>query len=86
VTSSLTRRWVCPLHLLLVSASLVILRPESGEPHEHILLSQFRDSYNLEAQVLVLISPRKRVARLQPQALGSLFVASYDAQGYGGGI
>jgi hypothetical protein len=26
------------------------------------------------------------VARLYPQALGSLFVASYDSQGYGGGI
>jgi hypothetical protein len=25
------------------------------------------------------------VVRLQPQALGSLFVASYDSQGYGGG-
>jgi hypothetical protein len=26
------------------------------------------------------------VAQLYPQALGSLFVASYDSQGYGGGI
>jgi hypothetical protein len=26
------------------------------------------------------------MARLYPQALGSLFVASYDSQGYGGGI
>jgi hypothetical protein len=26
------------------------------------------------------------VVRLHPQALGSLFVASYDSQGYGGGI
>jgi hypothetical protein len=26
------------------------------------------------------------VARLYPQALGCLFVASYDSQGYGGGI
>jgi hypothetical protein len=31
-------------------------------------------------------SPRNRVAQLYPQALGSLFVASYDSQGYGGGI
>jgi hypothetical protein len=34
----------------------------------------------------VFISLRKRVALLYPQALGSLFVASYDSQGYGGGI
>jgi hypothetical protein len=26
------------------------------------------------------------VTQLQPQALGSLFIASYDSQGYGGGI
>jgi hypothetical protein len=26
------------------------------------------------------------VAQLYPQALGSLFVAFYDSQGYGGGI
>jgi hypothetical protein len=31
-------------------------------------------------------TPRKRVARLYPQALGSLFVASYDSQDCGGGI
>jgi hypothetical protein len=31
-------------------------------------------------------STRNRVAQLYPQALGSLFVASYDTQGYGGGI
>jgi hypothetical protein len=30
----------------------------------------------------IYISPRKRVAKLNPQALGSLFVASYDSQGY----
>jgi hypothetical protein len=30
--------------------------------------------------------PRNRVARLYPQELGSLFVAFYDSQGYGGGI
>jgi hypothetical protein len=30
--------------------------------------------------------PRNRVAQLYPRALGSLFVASYDSQGYGGGI
>jgi hypothetical protein len=43
-------------------------------------------SSNLEDQVPVFISPRNRVAQLHPQALGSLFVASFDSQGYGGGI
>jgi hypothetical protein len=34
----------------------------------------------------ILISPRNRVAQIYPRALGSLSVASYDSQGYGGGI
>jgi hypothetical protein len=59
---------------------------ESRRTHDHILLSQTRDSPNLEGQVPVFISPRNRVAKLHPQALDSLFVASYDSQGYGGGI
>jgi hypothetical protein len=74
------------LRLLLVLASAVILRFESCRTHDHILLSKIRDSPNLEAQVTVFISPRNRVARLYPQALSSFFVASYDSQGYGGGI
>jgi hypothetical protein len=41
---------------------------------------------NLEGQVPVFISPRNRVAQLYHQALGSLFVASFDSKGYGGGI
>jgi hypothetical protein len=41
---------------------------------------------HLEDQAPVFISPRDRVAQLYPQALGSHFVASYDSQGYGGGI
>jgi hypothetical protein len=39
---------------------------------------------NLEGQVPVFISPRNRVTQLYPQALGSLFVAFYYTQGYGG--
>jgi hypothetical protein len=39
------------------------------------------DSTNLEGQVPIFLSPRYRVAQLYPQALGSLFVASYDSQG-----
>jgi hypothetical protein len=34
----------------------------------------------------VFISPRNRVARLYHQVLDYIFVASYDSQGYGGGI
>jgi hypothetical protein len=86
LTSSLKRGWVCRLQLLLVLASAVILRFESRGRHDHILLSQIPDSPNLEGQVLVFISPRNRMARLYPQALGSLFVASYELPGYGGGL
>jgi hypothetical protein len=86
VTSSLTRGRVCHLQLLLVLASAVILRSESRGNYDHILLSQFRDSPNLEGQVLVFISTRNRVARIYSLALGSLFVALYNSQGYGGCI
>jgi hypothetical protein len=54
--------------------------------HDHILLSQIRDSPNTESQVPVFISPRNRVAQLYLQALGSLLIASCDSQGYSGGI
>jgi hypothetical protein len=37
-------------------------------------------------QFPVFIPPRKRVAQLHLRALGSLFVAFCDSQGYGGGI
>jgi hypothetical protein len=86
VTSSMTREWVCRLQLLLALAIAVILRSESRGTHDHILLPQIRDSPNLEGQVSMFISPSNRVARLYPQAMGSLFIASYDSQGYGGGI
>jgi hypothetical protein len=55
-------------------ASAVILGTESRRAHDHILLFQIRDSRNLEGQVPVFISPRKRVAQLYPQALCSLFL------------
>jgi hypothetical protein len=44
------------------------------------------DSPNLEGQVPVFVSPRNRVAQMYSRALGSLFGASYDSQGYGGVI
>jgi hypothetical protein len=50
---------------------------ESRRTHGHIVLSQIRDSINLEGQVPVFISPWSRVAQLYSQALGSLFVASF---------
>jgi hypothetical protein len=67
-------------------SSAVILRSEPPGTHDHILLSQTRDSFNLEGQVPVIIFLRNRVTQLYPQTLGSLFAASYDSQGYGGGI
>jgi hypothetical protein len=76
VTSSLTRGRVCRLQLLLVFASAIILGSESHEDHDHILLSQTRNSPNLEGEVLIFISPRNRVTQLHPQALGYIFVAS----------
>jgi hypothetical protein len=82
VTSSLTKGWVCRLQLLLVLVSSVILRSESRGTHDQVLVSQIRDSPNLEGQVPVFISPWNRVARLYPQTLCSLFVASYDSKGY----
>jgi hypothetical protein len=54
---SLTREWVCRLQLLLVFASAVILGSGSRGTRDHILLSQIRDSPNLEGQVPVFISP-----------------------------
>jgi hypothetical protein len=76
VTSSLTRGWVCRLQLLMAFAIAVILRSETRGTRDHILLSQIRDSPNLEGQILVFIYPRNRVPQLYPHALGSLFVAS----------
>jgi hypothetical protein len=63
-----TRGWVCRLQLLLALASAVILETESRGTLDHILLSQIRDFSNLDDQVPVLVSPRNRVAQLQPQA------------------
>jgi hypothetical protein len=74
------------VQLLLVLASAVILRFEFRGTYDHILLSQIRDSLSMEGQVPVFISPRNRVAQLYSEALGSLFVTSYDSLGYGGGI
>jgi hypothetical protein len=72
--------------LFTTAASASILGSESRGIHDLILLSQIRDSPNLEGHVRVFISPQNRVAQLYPQALGTLFVPSFASQGYGGGI
>jgi hypothetical protein len=45
--------------MLLTLASVVILESESLETHDHILLSQIRDSPNLEDQVPRIYIPRE---------------------------
>jgi hypothetical protein len=59
--------------------------PQDSWPH-FTLSDSIQDSPNLEGQAHVFISPRNRVARLYPQAPGSLFITSYDSQGYGESI
>jgi hypothetical protein len=62
---SLTRERVCRLQSLLVLASAVILWSKSRGTRDHILLSQIRDSPNMDGQVAVFISPRNSVAQSQ---------------------
>jgi hypothetical protein len=45
-----------------------------------------RPTPDLMDQVPVFMSPGDRVAQSYPPVPGSLFVALYDSQGYGGGI
>jgi hypothetical protein len=40
----------------------------------------------MEGQVPIFMSSRNKVVQLYPGALGSLFVTSYNSQGYSGGI
>jgi hypothetical protein len=68
------RGWVCHLQLLLALTSTVILGSQSCKVHDHILL--IRDSSNVKG-------PRKWVAQLYPQALGSFFVTSYNSLSQG---
>jgi hypothetical protein len=66
VTTSLTRRRVCCLQLLLVLAIAAILGFEPRGTY-HILLFQIRDSPNLEGHIAVFISSRNRVAQFYPR-------------------
>jgi hypothetical protein len=76
---------VCRLQLLLV-LTIVFSGSSPAELTTIFYCLRFETPPSLEDQVPVFISPRKRVARLYPQALGSLLVAFYHSQGYGGGI
>jgi hypothetical protein len=60
VTSSLTRGRVCHLQLLLVFASAVIIRSESHETNDHILLFRIDTPLPPEGQAHVFISPTNR--------------------------
>jgi hypothetical protein len=83
---SLTRGRVCCLQPLLVLTSAVILGSQSQGTHDHILLSQIRDSLNLEGQAPVFISYRNKGGPVISPGTGIHFAPSYDFQGYGGGI
>jgi hypothetical protein len=83
---SLTRGLFCRLQLLPVLANAVILRSDSHETHDHILLSQILDVPNLGGQIPVFVSFMNRVVQLYPQVLDSLFVVCHNSQGYGGSI
>jgi hypothetical protein len=83
---SLMRGWDCHLQLLLSLTSTVILGSKFHGTHDHILLSQIWDSPSTEGPVPIFISPRNRVTQLYPQALGSLFIVSYNSQDCNEGI
>jgi hypothetical protein len=81
VPSYLTRGWVCRLHLLLVLARAVLLRPESRGTHDHILPSQIRDSPSLEGQVTIFISPRILLCRLATRHVLTRVAKRIDVDG-----
>jgi hypothetical protein len=87
---SVTRGWVCNLLVQLLPglARAVILGCKSRRTHDHILLSHMRlpQTGVPGPRIYIPPPPRNRVDQLHPLALGSLFVASYDSQSYGGGI
>jgi hypothetical protein len=81
----MTRGWVCRLQLLLVLVSAVILRSESRGTHDHILLSDSRLSQP-EGPGHRIYIPQEQGNPVISPTLSSVFVASYDSQGYGGRI
>jgi hypothetical protein len=81
VSPSLTRGQVCNMLLLLVLASAV---PRNSGPYFIVPILQTCPTWR--ARSLYLYPTGTGSPRYIPWALGSLFVASYDSQGYGGGI
>jgi hypothetical protein len=86
VTTCLTRGWVCRLQLLLVLASTVILRSESRGTHDHILLSQIQTPPTWRPGPRIYIPQEQDGPIVPPDSFSFLFVASYDSQGYRGGL
>jgi hypothetical protein len=77
----------CHLQLLLFLASTSTLGFRYREAHVHVLFSRIQGSPNLEDQVPYSYPPGTGwPIYTPPPMLGSLFVASYDSQGYRRGI
>jgi hypothetical protein len=85
--ASLTRGWICNLlvQLLLCLARAVTLGSKYSRTHDHILLSHLRLPQPEGTGPSIHI-PQEQDGLVIPRPLCSLFVASYDSQGYGGGI
>jgi hypothetical protein len=81
VASSLTRGRVYALLLLLVFASAV---PRDSRPY--FIVPILEASPTWRARSPYFYPPRNTAAQIYRRALGSLSVASYDSQGYGGAI
>jgi hypothetical protein len=77
---------VCRLQLLLALASAVNLGSESRGTHAYFTVSDSRLPQCGVPGPRTYISPRNRVVQLYTPERGSDFIASYDSQGYGGGI
>jgi hypothetical protein len=67
VSSSLTRRWVCRLQLLLVLASAFILRSESRGTHDQILQSQIQVFSTWKARSPYLYLPGTGLSGYSPR-------------------
>jgi hypothetical protein len=73
---------VCPLQLLLVLAREVILGSESRWTHDHMLLSQIRDSPNIEGQIPAFI-PQEQDGPVMPPSTGFPFCPLLRLAGWG---
>jgi hypothetical protein len=74
------------LWVLRDSSPYIIVTDLRRDSWPDITVTDSRRPSNLEGQVPVFISPRNRLAQLYPEALGSIFITSYNSQGYVGGI